>query len=122
MTIRSSRILRHKKSPLQVVSFTSAKVDHEWVNTAELPRTVLASSRPLAKAEVQLLLEGQRRDDYRMVNCDEKLFAADDKLGIIGDIIQNHLGFDWRVIQAIEWGEGNRHNSYQIQKTKKATP
>lgn len=122
MTIRSSRILRHKKGPLQVVSFTSAKVDHEWVNTAQPPRTVLASSRPLAKAEVQLLLEGQRRDDYRMVNCDDKLFAADDKLGIIGDIIQNHLGFDWRVIQAIEWGDGNRHNSYQIQKTKKATP
>lgn len=122
MTIRSSRILRHKKGPLQVVSFVSSLIDHEWVSSPSLPRTVLASSRPLAKAEVQFLLEGQRRDDYRMVNCDEKLFAADDKLGIIGDIIQNHLGFDWRVIQAVEWGDGTRHNSYQIQKTRKATP
>jgi hypothetical protein len=57
-----------------------------------------------------------------MVNCDDVLFAADDKLGVVGDIIVNHLGFDWRVIQAISWGPGTRHNSYQIQKFKKAAP
>ena len=122
MTIRSSRILRHKKRPLQVRSTVSTKIDHEWKNVLQPARTVLASSRPLGKAEVQFLLEGQRRDDYRMVNCDDVLYAADDKLGIIGDIIADHLGFDWRVIQAIYWGDGTRHNSYQIQKTKKATP
>lgn len=122
MTIRSSRILRHKKTRLTAVSFASVKIDHEWVNTAQPARQIFASSRPLSKREVEFLREGQRRDDFRMINCDEKLFAADDKLGIIGDIIQNHLGFDWRVMQAIEWGSGNRHNSYQIQKIKKANP
>lgn len=122
MTIRSSRILRHKKSTLYAQSFVSTKVDHEWVNTAQPARPIFASSRPLSKAETQFLKEGQRRDDYRMVNCDDVLFAADDKLGVVGDIIVNHLGFDWRVIQAISWGTGTRHNSYQIQKFKKAAP
>jgi hypothetical protein len=122
MTIRSSRLLRNKKSTLNVVSSSSALVDHEWVNTPLPPRPIFASSRPLGKAETQFLREGQRRDDYRMVNCDDVLFAADDKLGIIGDIIVNHLGFDWCVIQELKWGNGTRHNSYQIQKTKKATP
>lgn len=122
MTIRSSHILRHKKKRLQVVRVSSQLVDHEYVNMELPPFPVLASSRPLSKKEVEFLPEGQRRDDYRMINCNDKLFAADDKLGVVGDIILGELGFDWRVIQAIEWGEGQRHNSYQIQKFRKTTP
>lgn len=118
MTIRSSRLLRNKKSILTAQSFVSVKVDHEWINTPQAPRPIFASSRPLSKKETEFLAEGQRRDDYRMINCDELLFAADDKLGVIGDIIVGHLGFDWRVIQEIKWGDGTRHNSYQIQKFK----
>lgn len=122
MTIRSSRILRHKKTRLQAQSFVSTKVDHEWINAPQPLRNIFASSRPLSKAETQFLKEGQRRDDYRMINCDDVLFAADDKLGVTGDIIVNHLGFDWRVIQSLSWGSGTRHNSYQIQKFKQAAP
>lgn len=120
MTIRSSRLLRNKKRHMQAVSTVSVLVDHEYVSQLQPPRSIFASSRPLSKKETEFLRDGQRRDDYRMVNCDDKLFAADDKLGVIGDIIPNHLGFDWRVIQAIEWGDGDRHNSYQIQKFRKA--
>lgn len=122
MTIRSSRILRHKKKPMKAASFVSTLVDHEWVNVQQPTRTIFASSRPLSKSETQFLAEGQRRDDHRMINCDERLFAADDKLGIIGDIILGELGFDWRVIQELIWGDGTRHNSYQIQKFRKTTP
>jgi hypothetical protein len=120
--IRSGRLLRNKKSRLQAQSFTSALVDHEWVNTPLPARPIFASSRPLSKKETEFLKEGERRDDYRMINCDDVLFATDDKLGIIGDIIVGHLGFDWRVIQELKWGDGTRHNSYQIQKIRKATP
>jgi hypothetical protein len=122
MTIRSSRILRNKKGPLKVSSVTSTLVDHEYVNVQQPARTIYASQRPLTKKETDFLPEGQRADYYRMVNCDDKLFAADDKLGVIGDIIVGLLGFDWRVIQAIEWGAGDRHNSYQIQKFRKTAP
>ncbi len=122
MTIRSSRLLRNKKKLLNVVRVNSQLVDHEYTNVELPPFPVFASSRPLSKKETEFLTEGQRRDDYRMINCDDKLFAADDKLGIVGDIILGELGFDWRVIQAIEWGEANRHNSYQIQKFRKTNP
>lgn len=122
MTIRSSRLLRNKKTRLQAQSFTSALVDHEWVNAPQPARPIFASSRPLSKKETEFLKEGERRDDYRMINCDDVLFATDDKLGIIGDIIVGHLGFDWRVIQELKWGDGTRHNSYQIQKIRKAAP
>lgn len=122
MTIRSSRILRNKKGLLKVSSIVSTLVDHEYVNVEQPLRDIFASQRPLSKKETEFLPEGQRADYYRMVNCDDKLFAADDKLGVIGDIIVGLLGFDWRVIQAIEWGAGDRHNSYQIQKFRKTAP
>lgn len=118
--IRSNRILPHKKVRLQLVRVVSTFADAEFTNTEQPAVSILASSRPLSKKETEFLADGQRRDDYRMINCEDKLFATDDKLGVVGDIIANHLGFDWRVIQSIEWGDGTRHNSYQIQKFRRA--
>lgn len=116
--IRSSRILAGRKTTLNAVRETKELVDHEWVTTDDTPFAVFASSRPLTMQEAQMLLEGQRSDSFRVINCDDELFVADDKLGVVGDIIAGHLGFDWRVVGSTRWGAGDRHNSYKLQKIK----
>lgn len=116
--IQSSRVLTSRKATLSALRETKALVDHEWVTTGGTPFTVFASSRPLTMQEAQMLLEGQRSDSFRVINCDDELFVADDKLGVVGDIIAGHLGFDWRVVGATRWGAGFRHNSYKLQKIK----
>lgn len=114
--IRSSRILSNRKAWLDCLRPAQALVDAEWVNTGATPMRVFASSRPLNHKEAQLLIEGQRSDEFRVINCDQILYAADDKLGVIGDIVTNHLGFHWRVVASIQWGDGTRHNSYRLHK------
>lgn len=115
--IRSNSILVGRKGPLSVVRFIVTEVDFEQVTTPQPPFTVRANSRPLNNQETRFLAEGQRAESFRVINCSERLFTADDKLGVVGDIIQAHLGFDWRVVGAKEWGDGTRHNSYTIQKS-----
>lgn len=120
--IRSSRILAHNKRRMTALRPVMEKIDLEWKETSATPITIFASSRPLGMKEAQMLEEGQRSDEFRVINCDEELFAADDKLGVVGDIIPNHLGFDWRVVGSTRWREGSTHNSYKLQKIKLATP
>lgn len=120
MSIQSSRILPHKKRKLNCQRQAMQFIDHEWVKDGTPQEfTVFASHRPLTKQEQQLLPEGARSDNYRVINCDEELYVADDKLQVTGDIIVGVLGFDWRVVGSTRWGEGNRHNSYTIQQFRK---
>lgn len=119
--IRSNTIFMRRKTRLTVISHTVSVVDFENV-TVELPSfTVPANTRPLNDRETKFLEEGQRAESFRVLNCSETLLTADDKLGVVGDIIQNHLGFDWRVVGSKPWGDGTRHNSYTIQNFQKAT-
>lgn len=120
--IRSSRILAGRKQRMTALRPDMQKIDHEWVEVGTVEFSIFASSRPLGMKEAQMLEEGQRSDEFRVINCDEELFAADDKLGVVGDIIPNHLGFDWRVVGSTRWGDGSRHNSYKLQKFQLATP
>lgn len=115
--IRSSNILNSRKVNMACIRQGMEFVDHEWVSTGVNQEfTIFASQRPLGIKEVQMLLEGQRSDQFRVINCDEELYVADDKMGVIGDIVTNLLGAHWRVVGATQWGEGNRHNSYRLQK------
>lgn len=116
MTIHSRQILRNRKIKMNGVRVTMQLADHEWVESAQTPFQITASHRPLGAKELQMLPEGQRSDTYRVINCEERLSVADDKLGVVGDIILGLLGFDWRVVDAMEWGDGNRHNRYRLQK------
>lgn len=119
--IRSNSRLSRRKIKLTVIRQTVSVVDFENVTVDEPPFTVPANTRPLNDRETKFLQEGQRAESFRVLNCSETLLTADDKLGVVGDIIQNHLGFDWRVIGNKSWGDGTRHNSYTIQNFRVAT-
>ena len=115
--IISNRILAARKKPITVVSVTTAIVNHKNVETESAPFTVLGNSRPVNDADTKFLPEGQRADFYRVFNTSTKLRTTDDKASVKGDIIKNHLGFNWRVVRQKTWGRGDRHNAYVIIKT-----
>lgn len=116
--IRSNRILvRHKQATkLHVKRPTVEIVDFEAVTTYAVIPSVVGFSRPLSERETKFLADGERADDFRVFDSSSQLYAADDKLGVTGDIIFDHLGFDWRIVGAKTWGDGSRHNWYKIQK------
>ena len=107
---------------LYSVSGATAPAANRPSSVITTEKALLASSRPLTWQEMQLLQEGERSDHFRVINCDDELFAADDKQQVAGDIIVGHLGNDWRVIASMRWGDGHRHNSYKIQKFQQAAP
>lgn len=118
--IRSNRILRQHKYPIQVKRSQITKVDFETKEAfVDIPN-VFGFTRPLSDNDTKFLSDGQRADDYMVFNSATILYAADDKLQIKGDIIFDHKGFDWRVVSAKYWGkDSSRHNWYRIQKISK---
>lgn len=113
--IRSNSILSRRKTLLTVIRQVVSIVNFENVTVDLPPFTVPANTRPLNDRETAFLKEGQKAESFRVLNCSETLLTADDKLNVVGDIIQNLLGFDWRVVGSKTWGSGGRHNSYTIQ-------
>lgn len=115
--IRSNRTLHRHKYPIPIKRPTTAIVDFETVETFEDIPPVFAFTRPLSDNETKFLADGQSADDFLVFDCATILYAADDKLGVKGDIIFNHKGFDWRIVGAKYWGQTTtRHNWYKIQK------
>lgn len=116
MAIRSNRVLTRRKSLVTIIPVTVTVVNHQLQSTRGTPFTVLANSRPLNSRETEFLAEGQRADDFRIFNCETNLQVADDKNEQAGAIVTNHLGFEWRLVGEKNWGTGNRHNYYMMQK------
>jgi len=114
--IRSSNILKHRKGPIIVASYDANTVDYEGVQVENGRKTIFSFSRPLNDRETRFLKEGQRSDHFRVLNYSGRLSIADDILGVVGDTIENHLGFRWRVVGGKEWGDATQHSNYMIQK------
>ncbi len=116
MVIRSNAILAKRKIPLTVQRYDVVIVDHEYVRTPQTPFNIVANPRPLNDKETKFLSEGNKADSFRVLNTSTRLRTTDDKLGIVGDEILNHLGANWRVVGEKPWGLGERHNWYMIEK------